>query len=301
MRVPLSTATGPGRLSFAWLEVTGRCQLECVHCYADSSPLGTHGTMTAEDWERTIDQLVELGTDGIQFIGGEPTAYPQLGRLIAHARKRGMEGIEVFSNLLHISAALWDTFKAHGVDLATSYYSDEAIDHDTVTGRTGSHRRTRANIAKALDLGLNLRGGIIRVRQGQRVSQAHQELTTLGLAHIGADRTRAFGRAGRGTAPTIDDLCGHCAHEKIAVLPDGSVVPCVLGRFITVGNVRQTSLAAIWNGPRLHAARQDIESAHSGGAQACTPPQFLPMCGPCNPCVPSVQHCDPRADSGPVA
>jgi len=23
---------------FVWLELTGRCQLECAHCYAESSP-----------------------------------------------------------------------------------------------------------------------------------------------------------------------------------------------------------------------------------------------------------------------
>jgi MoaA/NifB/PqqE/SkfB family radical SAM enzyme len=25
-------------LSFVWLEITGKCQLECAHCYADSGP-----------------------------------------------------------------------------------------------------------------------------------------------------------------------------------------------------------------------------------------------------------------------
>ena len=36
-------------LSFMWLELTGKCQLACGHCYADSGPAGTHGTMTAAD------------------------------------------------------------------------------------------------------------------------------------------------------------------------------------------------------------------------------------------------------------
>ena len=27
-------------VSFVWLEITGRCQLECVHCYADFGPRG---------------------------------------------------------------------------------------------------------------------------------------------------------------------------------------------------------------------------------------------------------------------
>ncbi|PWK82464.1 hypothetical protein C8D88_11357 [Lentzea atacamensis] len=25
-------------LRFAWLEITGKCQLSCTHCYADSGP-----------------------------------------------------------------------------------------------------------------------------------------------------------------------------------------------------------------------------------------------------------------------
>ncbi|GAA2127114.1 hypothetical protein [Streptomyces synnematoformans] len=57
-------------LRFAWLEVTGRCNESCGHCYADSGPQGTHGTMTVPDWERTIRQLAEIGALDVQFIGG---------------------------------------------------------------------------------------------------------------------------------------------------------------------------------------------------------------------------------------
>jgi hypothetical protein len=43
-------------LSFVWLEITGRCQLECIHCYAASGPRGTNGTMSLDDWTGVIDQ-----------------------------------------------------------------------------------------------------------------------------------------------------------------------------------------------------------------------------------------------------
>ncbi len=33
-------------VSFLWLELTGRCGLTCAHCYAGSSPSGSHGVMT---------------------------------------------------------------------------------------------------------------------------------------------------------------------------------------------------------------------------------------------------------------
>jgi MoaA/NifB/PqqE/SkfB family radical SAM enzyme len=48
-------------LDFLWLEITGRCQLACEHCYASSGPRGTHGTTATADWKRIIDETVDLG------------------------------------------------------------------------------------------------------------------------------------------------------------------------------------------------------------------------------------------------
>lgn len=282
---------------FAWLEVTGLCNEFCDHCYADSSPMGTHGTMTVVDWTNVIDQLSGMGTLDVQFIGGEPTLYPDLPELIRHARTAGLS-VEVFSNMTHIRDGLWETFSEYGVKLAMSYYSDDGVDHDAVTKLRGSHKRTRKNVEKALSLGIPLRAGVVAVREGQRVKEAMSDLSELGVGTIGGDRTRAFGRASRGTAPTVGDLCGHCAHEKCAIGPTGDVWPCVLGRFLTIGNVMEAPLSEIWGGERMTAVLADITALHGEGAQACTPPQFLPMCGPCGPCVPSVKHCDPKQAGG---
>jgi hypothetical protein len=58
------------------------------------------------------------------------------------------------------------------VSLATSYYSDLAAEHDKVTGRRGSHARTRANIAQAVARQIPIRAGIIGILDHQRVQQA---------------------------------------------------------------------------------------------------------------------------------
>lgn len=286
-------------LKFAWLEVTGLCNEFCDHCYADSSPKGTHGTMTVEEWLSVIDQLAEIGADDVQFIGGEPTLYPNLPVLIRHAHGSGLS-VEVFSNMTHIRDDLWETFTDCGVKLATSYYSDTAEDHDSVTRLRGSHRKTRANVEKALSLDIPLRGGVVAVQSGQRVQEAARDLETLGVSMVGGDRTRAFGRASKGASPTIADLCGHCAHEKCAIGPNGDVWPCVLGRFLNIGNVLDAPLSEIWGGAKMAEVLADITAVHGEGAQSCTPPQFLPMCGPCGPCPPSVGHCDPKEAGTPA-
>lgn len=53
--------------SFLWLEITGRCQLACVHCYAESGPAGSHGLMTKADWLRVLDEAAEIGVEMVQI------------------------------------------------------------------------------------------------------------------------------------------------------------------------------------------------------------------------------------------
>ncbi|SHF02779.1 4Fe-4S single cluster domain-containing protein [Seinonella peptonophila] len=74
-------------LRFLWLEITGRCQLECVHCYAESGPNGTHGSMSVNDWKRVIEDAASLGVSTVQFIGGEPTLHPEFISLLETATK----------------------------------------------------------------------------------------------------------------------------------------------------------------------------------------------------------------------
>ncbi|HEY8201932.1 MAG TPA: radical SAM protein, partial [Actinomycetota bacterium] len=121
-----------GVLAFAWLEITGRCQLRCVHCYADSGPTGSHGTMSVRDWQRVIDDVTTVGARSIQFIGGEPTTHPSFVQLVEHASLTGLE-VEIFSNLLDIRPEWWDLFSRRGVTLATSYYSDQSAEHEEIT------------------------------------------------------------------------------------------------------------------------------------------------------------------------
>ncbi len=65
----------------------------------------------------------------------------------------------MFSDLVHVSGELWETFAQRGVRLATSYYSDDAAEHEAITEGRGSHARTKANIAEVLRRFIPLRGG----------------------------------------------------------------------------------------------------------------------------------------------
>ncbi|WP_370748229.1 SPASM domain-containing protein [Streptomyces sp. MnatMP-M17] len=71
-----------------------------------------------------------------------------------------------------------------------------------------------------------------------------------------------MGRCGT-SRPTVADLCGQCAQGKLAIGPDGDVWPCVIGRFISLGNVLVSPLKDIWAGPATRRARAEIEAGQS--------------------------------------
>lgn len=285
-------------LRFVWLEITGKCQLECSHCYAESSPRGTHGTMTRDDWCRVIDQAAAAGTRMIQFIGGEPSLHPDLPVLIDYALERDVE-VEVFSNLVHISEALWNVLARPGVRLATSYYSDDAEEHAAITGRP-THVRTRTNIAEVQRRGIPLRIGVVGVLAGQRSDQAQQELRTLGLNDVRYDDLRGVGRgAPEAGTPDTSELCGRCAHGNLAVAPDGAVWPCVFTRWLAVGNVRQQSLNDILASDRMATVLDQLRHEFSSHA-VCVPKMCDPQCGPsCSPACNPTGTCRPAGGCAP--
>jgi MoaA/NifB/PqqE/SkfB family radical SAM enzyme len=248
-------------LAFVWLEITGKCQLKCAHCYAESGPSGTHGMMAAADWRRVIDQAAALGVRVVQFNGGEPTLHPDLAALVKHAVGRGLR-IEIFSNLVHVTPALWDLFSLTGVSLATSYYSDDPGQHAAITGRRGSHARTRANIAEAVRRGIPLRAGVIELGDPQRWEAAVAQLKALGVTDIGIDHLRQVGRGACNVQPSMNQLCGNCAAGVLAIRPDGTATPCVFARWphMAVGNVLEASLADIMAGSAVTDVRRQLEA-----------------------------------------
>ncbi|GAU67706.1 hypothetical protein SSP35_05_02730 [Streptomyces sp. NBRC 110611] len=291
---------------FVWLEITGLCNLKCRHCYADSSPQGDHGDMTDGDWFRVMDELKVLGVRDVQFIGGEPTLHPGLPAFIRHALKCGMR-VEVFSNMTHIRDEVWEVLQLPNVRVAFSYYSDTPEDHDDVTENRGSHARTRANVDKARELGIEMRGSVINVLQAQRGDYASHELLQLGIRDVRTDGIRPFGRGAQGATPSLGRLCGRCGRGKFAISPRGEVWPCVFARWMPVGNVHTQSLTDIYDGDEMRNVRGVLEEAFphtKAQPSSCLPDMCTPNCNPsfetCNPqlaCVPDAQ-CGPTGSNG---
>jgi len=236
--------------------------------------------MTFPDWRSVIDQAAALNVRMVQLIGGEPTSSPHCAALAEHALGHGLQ-VEIFTNLHTVSRRMWELFSRPGVSLATSYYSRHPGRHDEVTGHAGSHSRNRAHLIEALRRGIAVRVGVIKVTEGQDIEGTCAELVALGVppAQIRADRMRAVGRAARaGPAQQPSELCGQCGLGRAAVLPTGAVTPCVLGRWLTCGNVNQAPLGAILSSETWRHTMAQVPRPRQAGT--CNPDSDGNDCAP---------------------
>jgi MoaA/NifB/PqqE/SkfB family radical SAM enzyme len=292
------TAT-PQVPDFLELEVTGICQIRCIHCYADSGPQGGHGTMISADWERVIDQAAALGVRTVQFIGGEPLIAPQLPRLVRHALKAGLN-VNVYSNLVRVTPALFDLLASPRLSLSTSWYTADPAAHEQITGSKTAWASTRANIAEAVRRGIPVRAAIIGgIVPGQDLIAAEADLRALGVADIRGRSVQGAGRAAAGRHENDpSELCGHCGIGRAAVLPDGQLTPCVIARWMHTGNVRKTPIGEILAGQAWRDALASVPRMADPYAAECPPASDGDDCPPASQpaCAPS--YCAP--DTGDI-
>ncbi|SNQ60156.1 12,18-didecarboxysiroheme deacetylase [Candidatus Methanoperedens nitratireducens] len=70
-----------------------RCNLRCVHCYAQSKDIEYKNELTTEQGKELIDDLAKFGAPVILFSGGEPIMRPDLPQLAQYARSKGMRAV----------------------------------------------------------------------------------------------------------------------------------------------------------------------------------------------------------------
>ena len=252
------------RLDLLWLELTGRCNLECVHCYADSSPqTPLIQGMCYEKWADVLREGFSLGCRKVQFIGGEPTLYPHLLQLISYARTIGYEFLEVYTNGTLLRDEMLQMFRDCNVCLAFSVYGSHAEVHDNITGHKNSFNRTITNIGRTILYGISVRVAIIEMPENTGDIEATKKvLQELDVESIATDHLRGIGRgkANSRSKEPFQELCGACWRGQLAIDAQGNVSPCVFSRFCRIGNV-SSSLRSMLHHERLHAFRMKVKES----------------------------------------
>lgn len=292
----LTRSTPQTKLEFVWLELTEKCNLSCIHCYADSGPnRPLSRSMSYSDWCRVIDDAQEMGCKKIQLIGGEVHLVPYLEDLIIHARSAGFDLIEVYTNATLLNSSSLAFFVQHKIEIATSLYCDQAHIHDEITQRPGSWAKTVTAIQRITQAGLTLRVAVIEMEKNRdRTNQTLQFVQNLGVKNVGIDHARSVGRGSNLTnAPTsLSALCGHCGGGRVCVSSSGEIFPCIMARDHVLGSVHHDGLRAAYNTSKRSEFRSQLLAALkvSPSREGACSPGCWPHggCAPHDICLPDL-------------
>ncbi len=292
--LPQATEEIAKTLSFIWLELTAKCNLECVHCYADAHPsLPLQEAMRLADWQKLIADARRLGSEGVQFIGGEVLLAPYLEELISEAYNVGFQSIEVFTNATLVSDNYIQMFRKYSVQVATSFYSFDPDTHDCITKRRGSWGRTLSAMDRLQASGIPIRVGVIAMEANKsQVEETLSFLASRGISSVGVDEVRSIGRAKRlkSSEGQMAELCGQCGNERICVTATGDIYPCIMARHTKLGSyLKAMNLEESISWPGLGRFRSDLNAVK--GAPAADEGNSYKM-----ECTP---HCWPHGGCGP--
>lgn len=248
---------------FAWIEITSRCNLRCLHCYNESD-VHCDVIMSLDNYKKVIDNLINMGVKKVQLIGGEPLFEKQLLKNMLEYTIRKISFIEIFTNGTLLSEEWFDYFAENDIHVALSVYSYSEDEHDKVTGMKGSWERTNKTIEelKKRDIAYRVCNVLMK---GVSLGERHTDLYKLSNEK---DIVRMSGRANfsllsdelirkklitkqkfqepikRGFCSSL--VSGHnCFRNKIYISADMKVFPCVMERRLMhcdIGNGKEITL-----------------------------------------------------------
>jgi AdoMet-dependent heme synthase len=260
------------------LDLTYRCNEQCVHCYLDHED---HGEMTTAEIKKLLNELAEAGVFFLTMSGGEILLRKDFFEILEYARSL-LFCVTLKTNAVLIRERHAERIRSLGVhSVQISIYSHRAEVHDSITKVPGSLKRSVEAIRLLKGHGLKVTiANVLMLQNIQDYPGVRALATELGVVfkidptitpkmngdrstlNLNVDPTALrqlfqdealVGSVnefcGPPKQPDDDDFDGHpcsAGHTACYVSPYGDVYPCV--QFpLPSGNVRRTPFLEIWH------------------------------------------------------
>lgn len=197
--------------------VTGRCNLKCVHCYAHARDIGFDDELSTTEGKRLLDDLADFGVPVLIFSGGEPLARKDLTELAAYAVEKGMRAV-ISTNGTLITHQTACTLKNIGLSyVGISLDGMEAI-NDRFRGIKGAFKSALTGIenCQKADIKVGLRFTINKrnVHEIQPIFNLVEELDIPRVCFY------HLVYAGRGSEMVEEDLSHEASRQAVDLLMD---------------------------------------------------------------------------------
>ena len=135
--------------------MTRRCNLKCVHCYARSEDISYDNELTHEQSLAMIDDLADFGVPVLLFSGGEPLVHPRLVEYAQDAVSRGMRAV-ISTNGTLITREKAKQLKAIGLSYVGISLDGLEATHDAFRGVKGSYQKVMQAIENCQYAGIKV-------------------------------------------------------------------------------------------------------------------------------------------------
>jgi Fe-coproporphyrin III synthase len=135
--------------------ITRRCNLRCVHCYAHAQNTSCDNELTTARGKGLIDDLARFGAPVILFSGGEPLVRKDLPELAAYAVDRGMRAV-VSSNGTLITPQMAQTLKDIGLSYVGISLDGMQTVNDRFRGTEGAFKAALEGIQNSQQAGIKV-------------------------------------------------------------------------------------------------------------------------------------------------
>ncbi|MFA5026849.1 MAG: radical SAM protein [Candidatus Methylomirabilota bacterium] len=298
----------------AMVELTHRCNLDCVHCYCQhlDTTRGRRELRTRE-WTRVLDELAELGVLHLTLTGGEILVRPDFWEIARHAKARRFS-LTLFTNGTLITEAVADSLAdLRPTSIEMSLLGATEQTHDRLARANGAWRRTlrAADLLRERSLAFVLKTTLMRenfrelaelertatgrgcraYRIGTEISPRNDGSLEPEQHRIGPCELFDYYVSAVGGAPALPveqptrgpsrdkSLCG-AGSTGCAVDPYGDLLPC-LQLFLPFGSARERSLRQMWEDPPDQIRRLRSATAY-GDLPACLACDLIDYCRRCH-------------------
>jgi radical SAM protein with 4Fe4S-binding SPASM domain len=280
------------------LDLTYRCNEQCVHCYLDHED---HGEMTTAEIKHLLEEMADAGVFMLMLSGGEIFLRKDFFEILEYARALTF-CIKLKTNAVLIREAQAARLRDLGVEsIQISIYSHRPEVHDAITKVPGSLRRSIDAVRFLKSQGLKVIMANVLMTENMNDYHGVRALAEqLGAEctldptitpMMDGDRSVLALNAGESTlqrlfrdealvgnadvfcsppvAPdenSMDALPCSAGHTACYVSPYGEFYPCV--QFpLSCGNVRQQRFIDIW---RDSAQLKEVRSIHLRDLSSCS-------------------------------
>ena len=299
------------------LELTYRCNFDCVHCYEQD--LRHTPDLSTERWLQLVDQLAELGCLWLTLTGGEAILHPGFEQIYERAVRRGLL-VTVFSNGSLLTERIAELFRRlpprsievtlYGFSEATYARStkrekgfDQAVagirrmvrDGHEVQVKTVVFNETADDFlaikkfAEELGCGFRYDTNLHAALGGGTGPLAHR-LSPEATIALEAQEPGAFENARKNYGAAPSDKVYRCGAGRFAftIAPDGFLQLCTLVRSLRF-DLAKTDFTEAWN-----ALGREVTRRYESPRRRCSTCELQHMCGTC-PGVADVETGDVEA------